>query len=47
MRVRKNVKNLTTAEKTAFVNAVLTLKAKPSVLHPGQQGATMITSKYT
>jgi hypothetical protein len=38
MRVRKNVKNLTTAEKTAFVNAVLTLKAKPSMLHPGQQG---------
>jgi hypothetical protein len=38
MRIRKNVKNLTTAEKTAFVNAVLTLKTKPSVLHPGQQG---------
>lgn len=38
MRIRKNVKNMTTAEKTAFVNAVLALKTKPSVLHPGQQG---------
>jgi tyrosinase len=38
MRVRKNVSNLTTAEKTAFVNAVLALKNQPSVLNPGQQG---------
>jgi hypothetical protein len=36
MHVRKNVKNLTTDEKTKFVNAILTLKtAKPSVLHQG------------
>ncbi len=34
MRLRKNVKNLTDAEKQAFVNAVLALKKKPSVLHP-------------
>jgi tyrosinase len=35
MRLRKNVKNLTAAEKTAFVNAVLILKTQPSILHPG------------
>lgn len=35
MRIRKNVKNLSAAEETAFVNAVLALKTKPSVLHPG------------
>ena len=34
MRVRKNVKHLSNAEKTAFVNAVLALKTRPSVLHP-------------
>jgi tyrosinase len=38
MNVRKNVKNMTADEKTRFVNAVLALKAQPSVLHPGQQG---------
>jgi tyrosinase len=35
MRTRKNVKSLSDSEKTAFVNAVLALKTKPSVLHPG------------
>jgi tyrosinase len=35
LRIRKNVKHLSNAEKTAFVNAVLTLKSQPSVLHPG------------
>jgi tyrosinase len=35
MRTRENVKYLSAPEKTAFVNAVLALKAKPSVLHPG------------
>ena len=34
MRCRKDVKDLTAAEKTAFVNAVHAVKAKPSVLHP-------------
>jgi tyrosinase len=34
MRLRKNVKSLTVAEKQAFINAVLALKKKPSVLHP-------------
>jgi tyrosinase len=34
MRLRKNVKHLSNAEKTSFVNAVLALKSKPSVLHP-------------
>src|SRR5215470_2065608 len=34
MRVRQNVKHLSNAEKTAFVNAVLALKTRPSVLHP-------------
>lgn len=35
MRIRKNVKNLSSAEKTAYVQAVLALKNKPSTLHPG------------
>jgi hypothetical protein len=35
MRVRRNVKHLTTDEKNRFVNAVLALKSQPSVLHPG------------
>ena len=34
MRVRKNVKNLSSVEKTDFVSAVLMLKERPSVLHP-------------
>jgi tyrosinase len=34
MRVRKNVKHLSSAEKSHFVDAVLALKAAPSVLHP-------------
>jgi tyrosinase len=36
MHIRKNVKNLTSDEKTKFVNAILTLKTtNPSVLHQG------------
>lgn len=35
MRIRKNVKHLSNDEKNRFVNAVLALKSKPSVLHPG------------
>ncbi len=35
MGCRKNVKNLTAGEKSAFVAAVLGVYAKPSVLHPG------------
>lgn len=35
MRIRKNVKHLTPAEKAAFTNAILALKGQPSVLHPG------------
>lgn len=35
MRIRRNVKHLSSGEKTKFVNAVLALKTKPSVLHPG------------
>ncbi|HEX3280571.1 MAG TPA: tyrosinase family protein [Pyrinomonadaceae bacterium] len=35
MRLRKNVKSLSPTQKTKFVNAVLALKTKPSVLHPG------------
>jgi tyrosinase len=35
MRMRMNVKTLSTNEKDKFVNAVLALKSKPSVLHPG------------
>ena len=35
MRVRKNVKFLSAGEKSNFVKAVLALKTKPSVLHPG------------
>jgi tyrosinase len=34
MRIRKNVKFLSNPEKTAFTNAVLALKKKPSILHP-------------
>lgn len=34
MRYRKNVKNLSADEKTAFVNAVLALKKQASALHP-------------
>ena len=34
MRVRKNVKNLTNSEKTAFVSAVLALKQQPGSLRP-------------
>lgn len=34
MRIRKNVAHLSVAEKNAFINAVLALKHKPSVLHP-------------
>jgi len=40
MRIRKNVKRLTAAEKTAFTDAVLALKTKPSVLHPGNPKLT-------
>src|SRR5919198_775828 len=36
MHIRKNVKNLTSDEKTKFVNAILILKTtNPSVLHQG------------
>lgn len=35
LRIRKSVRHLGNAEKTRFVNAVLALKTKPSVLHPG------------
>jgi hypothetical protein len=35
MRVRKNVGALSNAEKTKFVAAVLALKTRPSLLHPG------------
>src|SRR5262249_30799189 len=35
MRVRQNVRFLSSTEKTNFANAVLSLKTKPSVLHPG------------
>jgi len=35
MRIRRNVKYLSSSEKTAFVDAVLALKTIPSVLHPG------------
>lgn len=37
MKCRKNVKNLTTEEKTRFVNAVHALKSQDSVIHPGAQ----------
>lgn len=40
MRIRKNVKRLTAAEKTTFCNAVVALKAKPSVLHPSNPKLT-------
>jgi len=35
MRIRRNVKYLSNPEKAAFTNAVLALKKRPSVLHPG------------
>jgi tyrosinase len=38
MRLRKNVKHLSPGEKAAYVNAVLTLKTKPSVMHPADPG---------
>jgi tyrosinase len=38
MRLRKNVKDLSAGEKKAFVDAVLALKKKPSVLHPQNPG---------
>jgi len=38
MDCRQNQNTLTAAQKTAFVNAVLQLKQKPSVMHPGSQG---------
>ena len=34
MRIRRNLKSLSDAEKTNFINAVLALKNKKSVLHP-------------
>jgi Common central domain of tyrosinase/von Willebrand factor type A domain len=34
---RKNVKSLTTDEKTRFVNAIVALKSQNSVIHPGSQ----------
>ncbi len=37
MKCRKNVKNLSTAEKNAFVQAINLLKNEPSVLNPGGQ----------
>ncbi|MGE5837877.1 MAG: tyrosinase family protein [Acidobacteriota bacterium] len=33
MRMRRNIKWLSNAEKTSFVNAVLVLKSQPSILH--------------
>src|SRR5262245_61703360 len=35
MRMRRNVKYLSTSEKDKFVSAVLALKSKPRVLHSG------------
>jgi hypothetical protein len=37
MKCRKNVKDLTTDEKTRYVNAFLALKSQDSVIHPGAQ----------
>jgi hypothetical protein len=37
MKCRKNVKHLTSDEKTRFVNAVVALKSQNSVIHPGSQ----------
>ena len=37
MRCRKNVKRLTTDERSRFVEALVGLKSKDSVLHPGSQ----------
>lgn len=38
MRIRKNVAHLSASEKAAFVKAVVGLKGRPSVLHPGEPG---------
>jgi len=35
MRIRKSVAHLSAGEKAAFVNAVITVKSRPSVLHSG------------
>jgi len=40
MRIRKNVKSLSSVEKTNFVNAVLALKQKPGTLHPSDTSMT-------
>ena len=40
MRIRKNVKSLSSVEKTNFVNAVLALKQKLSTLHPSDTSMT-------
>jgi tyrosinase len=40
MRIRKNVKSLSSVEKTNFVNAVLALKHRPSTLHPSDTSMT-------
>jgi len=37
MFIRKSASSLTGAEQTAFVAAVLELKTKPSLMHPGDQ----------
>lgn len=37
MIIRKNAKDLSSAEKKAFTDAVLALKARPSQLHPGDK----------
>jgi hypothetical protein len=37
MKCRKNVKDLTTDEKTRYVNAFLALKSQDSLIHPGAQ----------
>jgi tyrosinase len=34
MRVRKNIKHLSQDEKNRFVNTIIELKNKPSILHP-------------
>jgi tyrosinase len=40
MRTRKSVKTLTETEKNNFINAVLALKKKPSILHPRTTGSS-------
>ena len=40
MRIRKNVKSLSSVEKTNFANAVLALKQKLSTLHPSDTSMT-------